>query len=40
MNALLIELPVEALATPCASMESLAVEAEFMLAIKLLKSAA
>ncbi len=35
MNALLLELPVEALATPGASMESLAVEAKFMLALKL-----
>lgn len=35
MNALLLELPIEALATPGASMESLAAEAKFMLALKL-----
>lgn len=35
MNALLLELPVDALALPGVSMESLAQEAKFMLAIKL-----
>lgn len=35
MNALLLELPVDALASPGMSMESLAQEAKFMLALKL-----
>ena len=35
MKALLLELPVDALATPGMSMESLAVEAKFMQALKL-----
>ncbi len=35
MNALLLELPVDALALPGVSLESLAHEAKFMLALKL-----
>lgn len=35
MNALLLELPVDALASPGVSLESLAHEAKFMLALKL-----
>lgn len=35
MNALLLELPVDALASPGMSLESLAHEAKFMLALKL-----
>jgi hypothetical protein len=35
MNALLLELPVDALASPGMSLESLAQEAKFMLALKL-----
>lgn len=35
MNALLLELPVDALASPGESLESLAYEAKFMLALKL-----
>lgn len=35
MNALLLELPVDALASPGVSLESLADEAKFMLALKL-----
>lgn len=34
MNALLLELPVDALASPGMSLESLATEAKFMLALK------
>jgi predicted HTH domain antitoxin len=35
MNALMLELPVDALASPGVSLESLAIEAKFMLALKL-----
>jgi len=35
MNALMLELPVDALASPGVSLESLALEAKFMLALKL-----
>ena len=35
MNALLLELPIDALASPGVSVESLASEAKFMLALKL-----
>ena len=35
MNALMIELPADALASPGVSLESLATEAKFMLALKL-----
>ncbi len=37
MNALLLELPADALATPGMSLESVAAEAKFMLALKLLE---